>query len=436
MAAFEKIPSTLKVPVDLSRLVLRSRAALEAKLNALGGDNWAGPITTKEDNVWHLKNGACVCWNADLGQAFEIHGAIYQRWIALGGMKWGVPNTDEKAGPDGAGRYNRFNKGTASISWTSASGAHAVWGAIHEKWMALGAERFGYPNNDETPTPDGVGRYNHFANNTGSIYWTPKTGAQAIWGEIRKKWASMGWERSYLGYPTSDEVDFADHGRANSFQHGGIYFWGDTGAIDMRDVVVRYTGLHCFGETDWDQGSDSDEPYFIFGVSAPTNVVTTVRTRVYDDVDGGESRSENPPLQLYRGVPYGLAIGTVLMENDFGDPDKYKAEVQKAVDSAHQAGVAALGFIPVVGPAVAAIAGPVLGKLMPALGSFINKLFDWGDDRVGSAVLTLTGRDLVLLATRGKTDSNFGFPYRAQTPLISGGGASYKAFFDVQVATS
>jgi hypothetical protein len=177
-----------------------------------------------------------------------------------------------------------------------------VHGAIRAKWAELGWERspVGYPVSDETVAPDGFGRYNHFSNG-GSIYWTPATGANVVWGDIRKRWEALGWERSYLGYPTSDEVDFPEGGRANSFEHGGIYWWADLGAIDLRGVIVHYTGLHCFGETDWDQGSGSDEPYVIVSVTTPTSASTT-RTRVYDDVDAGESRPDL--IEVHRGPPY------------------------------------------------------------------------------------------------------------------------------------
>ena len=40
-----------------------------------------------------------------------------------------------------------------------------------------------YPVTDETGTPDGVGRFNHFEG--GSIYWTPGTGAKEVHGAIR-----------------------------------------------------------------------------------------------------------------------------------------------------------------------------------------------------------------------------------------------------------
>ena len=87
------------------------------------------------------------------------------------------------------------------------SNAHEVHGAIHAKYLALGAETsiLGYPTTDETGTPDGIGRYNHFQ--AGSIYWTPNTGAYEVHGLIREFWAANGWERNpNLGYPISDEL--------------------------------------------------------------------------------------------------------------------------------------------------------------------------------------------------------------------------------------
>jgi uncharacterized protein with LGFP repeats len=50
--------------------------------------------------------------------------------------------------------------------------------------------RYPRPLTDESPTPDGIGRFNHFQG--GSIYWTPGIGAHEVHGAIRDKWASMG----------------------------------------------------------------------------------------------------------------------------------------------------------------------------------------------------------------------------------------------------
>src|SRR5262247_1270631 len=167
-----------------------------------------------------------VCaWSA-VALAFQVYGEIGNKWDSLGREHGflGNPLTDETGTPDGVGRFNHFQGG--SIYWTPQTQAHEVHGAIRDKWASIGWERssFGYPVTDELGTPDGVGRFNHFQG--GSIYWTPSTGAHLVYGAIRDKWASIGWERSFLGYPTSDEIPTPDgRGRMNYFQRGRIYWY-------------------------------------------------------------------------------------------------------------------------------------------------------------------------------------------------------------------
>jgi len=403
---------------------------IQQKFDAMGGQGFFGELASKEEGkIWTFAAGSCLVYNPAFHEAFAIYGAIYAKWQSLGGLGWGIPTTDELGTPDGVGRFNHFNDGTASIYWTPQTGANAIWGAIRQKWAFSGWERsvLGYPVTDELGTPDGVGRFNHFQHG-GSVYWTPHTGANVIYGDIRAKWESLGWERSYLGYPTTDEVDFADGGRANEFEHGGIYWWPDTGAIDLRDVIVHYTGLFCFGETDWDQASSADEPYAIISVTTPRHAATH-RTQVYSGVDDGEARPDL--LEIYRGRPYGINISSVVMENDFGDPNKYKQQVQDVVMGVHTAGTIALGLIPVVGPVIAAIAGPALGSLMPSIGGAISDAFDWGDDRIGSSTLTLSGKQMVLLAARTGNSEFHGIGFKAESGGMSGLGATYKAYFGV-----
>jgi len=95
---------------------------------------------------------------------------------------------------------------------------------IDQKYASLGGPGgfLGSPIIPETTTPDGVGRYRQYQN--GSIYWHPSTGAHEIHGDIRAKWASLGWEQSTLGYPTSDEVEAPDGGRISYFERGSIRF--------------------------------------------------------------------------------------------------------------------------------------------------------------------------------------------------------------------
>lgn len=187
----------------------------------------------------HYVNGSIYYTPATGAQ--EVHGAIRARWSGLGWERsfLGYPITDETTTPDGVGRYNHFQGG--SIYWTPSTGAFEVHGAIRAKYAALGWERsfLGYPITNETTTPDGFGRFNHFQG--GSIYWSPNTGAFEVHGAIRAFWAGLGWERSSFGYPVSDELSvFGGTGRISHFQRGSI-FWSSTAG--PRGLTER-VGLH------------------------------------------------------------------------------------------------------------------------------------------------------------------------------------------------
>jgi len=180
--------------------------------------------------------GVSAVITASAAPATEMHGAIAAHYNNTPGLAalFGPTTTTERTTPDTVGRYNHFDGGDGgSIYWTPATGAWSVHGAIRGHWASLGWEAgpTGYPTTDERTTPDGVGRYNHFTGGDGaSIYWTPTTGAQLVHGAIRDRWASMGWERSSLGYPTSDEYAVPG-GRRSNFQHGSLIYRFSDGAI-------------------------------------------------------------------------------------------------------------------------------------------------------------------------------------------------------------
>ena len=216
--------------------------AISDKYAALGGPgSFLGSPTSTEtptpDGVGayqHYQFGS-IYWTPQTS-AHEVHGAIHDKWASLGWENFGYPSTDESGTPDGIGRFNHFHNlkanADSSIYWTPQTSAHEVHGLILDNWASLGWENFGYPSTDETGTPDGIGRFNHFhnlkANADSSIYWTPQTGAHEVHGGIRDKWASLGWEKSWLGYPVTDEIQTTDISWESSrFQNGSI-LWSRT----------------------------------------------------------------------------------------------------------------------------------------------------------------------------------------------------------------
>jgi uncharacterized protein with LGFP repeats len=119
----------------------------------------------------------------------------------------------------------------SSLYWSPATGAQEVHGTIRDAWAKLGWESgvLGYPITDEELTPDGRGRYNEFEH--GAIYWSPKTGAHEVHGDIYNLWAELGWEESRLGFPTSDVMPTPDaQGLRASFENGEIWWNQNEGA--------------------------------------------------------------------------------------------------------------------------------------------------------------------------------------------------------------
>lgn len=131
----------------------------------------------------------------------------------------GAPITDEFKTPKKNGAGQHFEGG--SIYWSPATGAHEVHGAIRDKWKALGWENsfLGFPKTNEMSTPDGYGRFNFFEG--GAIYFHPNLGTFALPNMVIETWKKEGWEKGKLGYPISDEI-IKNNNSVQMFEFGAI----------------------------------------------------------------------------------------------------------------------------------------------------------------------------------------------------------------------
>ncbi|WP_331768194.1 FG-GAP-like repeat-containing protein [Embleya sp. NBC_00896] len=189
--------------------------------------------------------------------AWIVRGTVRDKWLAGGGTRGilGYPVSDETPLLDGAGtRFGAISRFTgtpangAGAITAGNAGVHELHGDIYDHWESLGGARgfLGLPSTDQTTTPDKPGAYNHFrlpgsTTDDASIYWSTATGAQAVYGAIRDRWAALGWENGYLGFPTSDEYT-AFGGRRSDFQ-GGYIHWTPGAAVDtpyapQRDIAT------------------------------------------------------------------------------------------------------------------------------------------------------------------------------------------------------
>jgi glucose/arabinose dehydrogenase len=190
---------------------------------------------------WRPYANGRIYWSPET-EAHAMHGAILNKYLGLGGhLALGLPTTDETEGRDGAGRFNLLSR-NQGLYYHPQTGAHFVVGAIHTRYRQMGAEVsvLRYPTTDEGGAPSG--RFNHFQ--AGSIYYTPTNGAHEIFGAILNRWNALGGAPG-LGFPISNELRTADgRGTYENFQYGAIYWSSGTGAWEVVGAIrTRWNAL-------------------------------------------------------------------------------------------------------------------------------------------------------------------------------------------------
>ena len=135
--------------------------------------------------------------------------AINQAWQAAGGD--GSPVGGKDGDVFGVGDGFGQNFGSGKIFFTPGTGAHLIYGAILDKYQALGGPAgsdLGLPTIDEVTGllgPDS--RVSTFsASDKPAIFWTPENGAWVVRGAINAAWDKLGSSGGTLGAPTGDET--------------------------------------------------------------------------------------------------------------------------------------------------------------------------------------------------------------------------------------
>ena len=112
-------------------------------------------------------------------------------------------------GADGMGQSFAGGK----IFFSPAVGAHAVSGAILEKYEAAGGPTgdLGFPNAGEADGGVPGSRVSSFAaQDNPMIFWTPEHGAVIVRGAMKTAWDKLGAAAGTLGVPLSDQVTEGD----------------------------------------------------------------------------------------------------------------------------------------------------------------------------------------------------------------------------------
>lgn len=171
-----------------------------------------------------LFRGGGIYWSGVTG-AKTVLGQLFLDYenIGEGTHAIGLPIRD--ASTISGGKMQLFKRGRMYYR-NGSSHAKEVHGAILSRYLRLGGHtKKGFPTSDELDVKKGtrvVGKRSDFERC--SIYWSSRTGAFEVYGDIARKYDSVGGPIGQLGFPTSGEMDIPSEGgaRYNTFQNGTI----------------------------------------------------------------------------------------------------------------------------------------------------------------------------------------------------------------------
>ena len=239
---------------------------------------------------------------------------------------------DEYAVGDGVRQDFRMG----SAYWSPETGAQALFGAINARYNELDgpAGWLGFPTSPEQTTPDGAGRYVHFEN--GSIYFSPATGAHAIPRAVFDEWATIGWETGDLGYPTGSARQVAG-GTVQQFQGGYIAVDPQGGAQWVRGAIAaRYGEL---GTADSALGFPTSDERLITGGAFQEfengNLYWSPRTGAQMILYGaifdrwGESRWEQGPYGFPEADQAEIPAGGQIVQFENGSISQVNGSIQE-----------------------------------------------------------------------------------------------------------
>ena len=188
--------------------------------------------------------GGSIYWSPETG-AHEVRGAILQKYRGLRGPagSLGFPLADEANSRSANARKSRFQNG--AIYWSGATGAHALTGLMFARYVDLEEDAatgsgglLGLPISDERQT--NPGRRIQFQN--GNLYWSSAAGAFEVHGAILAKYEQLQGPSGIQGLPLSDEEDVLGRGgtsigKMSRFEGGTIYWSPRTGALEVHGEI-------------------------------------------------------------------------------------------------------------------------------------------------------------------------------------------------------
>jgi LGFP repeat len=211
---------------------IRRKVALGQPTAALVFDGTTGT------HLQQYQHGA-IMFHDSVGAAFEIHGAIHAKYKSMSNRsKLGYLVSDETATTRGGGRKSVFSSG--AVYWSSRTGAIPVLGQIYLDYEHIGESRaIGFPIKPERSIRGGIEQEFQSAR----MYLGPGfSNAHEVHGAILTKYLSSGGVNKW-GFPVTDEKDIIKSkrvvGKFSEFEGCTIYWSSGTGAHEVHGSIRR-----------------------------------------------------------------------------------------------------------------------------------------------------------------------------------------------------
>ena len=255
---------------------------------------------------------------------------------------------------------------------------------------------------------------------------------------IAQRYELDGRSAGPIGFPMG-KVRLTEFGAVQPFS-GGFMAVMDEKAdpVVAYQAEVRFLGFRCNEESDHDQSTPSDEPYFIIAITGLRN--STRLFGPYEGVDGGESRFTTAGEDmLVTDIQPPFTLSVIAKEWDQGEPDEAAEKVKKACEDAIRVTQAlALTF----GQGQVAAVTVMLNTVFASIGGFVadaaTAVFGLGDDFVGSNNIRIgdwnDGAEEWRTPPRLIEEPSFSqSPYNVKLDVGDGGEGKYSLYFNVNI---
>ena len=203
------------------------------------------------------------------GSAYTVSGSIYLHYMDVKDTV-GLPTSEEQAVAGSSdGRYQAFSDGRLYYSPSVCDSAHMVYGAIYDRWMALGGPTgsMGFPFSDVESIAGAATESEmcHFVG--GDIYYSSYTGAWELTGEVRNAYKDrFGGPTGWLGLPISGQGSTPTSGGVyNDFQNGIVVYHASgpyKGVVALNNLQLYAQRIEGYGDDWWLGVAGAQDVYF------------------------------------------------------------------------------------------------------------------------------------------------------------------------------